>query len=306
MKLEEAIQEYLTTKRPELTHKSYVWYESKLRLFSEWCGKDQEAEQINNALVVAFLDTLKAHSSHTRHGYIQVLKSLLRWCVENEEGEVSEKAVKRIKLPKVEKDNLSIFSQEEISRLFHAAERSPLPQRNRALLALLLDTGARASELCFDATRPEESTGLHLEDLHISGAEAVRPYVEVVGKGRKSRRIPLGQQARVALRLYVRRYRGRSEQPYVFLNRVSEPLTVHGLGIMLDKLGEDAKVEDIYPHKFRHTFACMFLVNGGSIYDLKILMGHEDIRTTMLYLRAVEAMGVIDRSASVLDTLHKR
>lgn len=306
MNLKEAIADYLITKQPELTNKTHRWYESKLRLFCDWCRKQQppttEVEQITPVLISRFTATLTG-SSHTRHGYVQVVKGLLNWCVENEEGDVALRTINKIKLPRLEKSQMTIFTQDELRRLLLACDHSPFPKRNRALVSLLLDTGARASELVYDPSRQEERTGLLLEDVYLNGADAMRPYVLVMGKGRKPRELPLGQMSKTSLRLYIRNYRFDYESPYVFLSRIGEPLTVRGLENVLTEIGKVAQVAEIYPHKFRHTMACMFLLNGGNINDLKTILGHEDIRTTMIYLRAIEGMGVRDRAHSVLDQI---
>lgn len=309
MKLSEAIQEYLITKAPGLTNKSLRWYTHKLKLFNKWCSSLNpptiEVEEVNNVLVSRFIETLKDRSSYTKHGYVQTVKGFLNWCIENEEGKVSEKAVKRIKLPRIQQSQITIFTPEEIKTLRLAASRTPFPKRNLALIDLLLDTGARISEIIYDPTRPEERTGLLIEDVHIMGEDTADPYISVMGKGRKPRSIPLGQISKASLRLYIRNYRNGSNNPYVFLSRRGEPLTLSGVESIIQKLVEETKLE-IHPHKFRHTFACMYLMNGGTINDLRILLGHTDIKTTMLYLRAIEGMGVRDRAHSVLDKVGKR
>lgn len=302
MKLKDAIEDYLTTKSPELTNKTNRWYRGKLNNFCVWCQSQgaTAVEQITPVLISKFTATMEGKSQHTKHGYVQVVKSLLNWCVENEEGNVSTRTINKIKLPRLEKSQVSMFTQEELRRLFLACDHSPFPKRNRALLSMLLDTGVRAAELVYDSSRPEERTGLLIEDVYLT---VMHPYISVMGKGRKPRELPLGQQSKATLRLYIRNYRDNLENPYVFLSRTGEALTVRGLESTLEELGKTAQVSEIYPHKFRHTFACLFLLNGGNINDLKTLMGHEDIRTTMIYLRAIEGMGVRDRAHSVLDQM---
>jgi integrase/recombinase XerD len=76
--------------------------------------------------------------------------------------------------------------------------------RDKAILAILLDTGIRAEEMC----------GLTLENLHIGGSES---YIRVVGKGRKEREVGLGKQAALAVQRYLSRARPKSEAPTVFL-----------------------------------------------------------------------------------------
>lgn len=310
MKFQDAIEEFLITKAPELTHKTKQWYTHKLGIFCEWCeGQNPpitQIEEVTNVLISRFIGTLKDHSSYTRRGYVQVIKCLLNWCVEYEEGEVSEKVVKHIRLPRIEQSQITILTPEEIQRLRLAVLNTPYPERNLALIDLLLDTGVRASEIAYDSSRPEERTGLLMKDIHITGEDTENPYMRVMGKGRKTREVPLGETSRASLQRYIQGYRGKSKEPYVFLNRRGKPITVRGLESIIEDLGEEAKVEKIHPHKFRHTYACLFLMHGGAINDLRILMGHTKIETSMLYLRAVEHISVRDRAHSVLDRMGRR
>lgn len=244
MLLKDAVQEYIITKTPETTVKTIKWYEHKLRLFSEWCEtqKVNQLESVNNTVVLNFSKHMEGKSSYTVKRYVQVVKGFLNWCVEYDEGEVSERTIRKIRSPKVERSEVTIFSKEEILRLQDAAKKSSHPQRNLTLLQVLLDTGLRAAELVYDSSRPQEETGLMLEEVHINKAES---YIRVMGKGRKERDLPLGKTSKNSVRLYMRRYRGKSDSPYVFLSRTGEPLTVRGLESTLDDLAQEANVLEI-------------------------------------------------------------
>ena len=132
-------------------------------------------------------------------------------------------------------------------------------------------------ELCYDATRPEEETGLRLTNITLTrGTES---YIWVMGKGRKPRTIGLGQATAIAVRKYLNRERGHSESPYAFLSRGDEPLSVRMLQQFLHRLGNLAKVEDVHPHRFRHTFAVDQLLNGVSDFVLMQLLGHTTLES---------------------------
>jgi len=126
------------------------------------------------------------------------------------------------------------------------------------------------------------------------------------GKGEKDRYIVIGQRAQQALAEWLDvRLRNGKTPPYVFLNRCEEPLTRHGLAIMLRRRCQEAEVERPYnPHAFRHGFAVAYLNNGGKIHTLQRLMGHATLRSTEVYLWASDRDALEDHAqASPADNL---
>ncbi|WP_040444212.1 tyrosine-type recombinase/integrase [Ktedonobacter racemifer] len=166
-----------------------------------------------------------------------------------------------------------------------------MPQRNIAILSLLLDTGVRASELCT----------LTLENVVITRDDA---YIRVMGKGRKEREIGLGKQARIQIQKYIRLYRkGAEEKEVVFISQRQQPLTINGLDQLLYRLRDHAKLSvSAGAHKFRHTFAVNYLLNGGDVYKLSRIMGHTSVSTTERYVRSMKQRDA-RRGLSVLDNL---
>jgi integrase/recombinase XerD len=91
----------------------------------------------------------------------------------------------------------------------------------------------------------------------------------------------------------------------VFLNRFGRPLTVDGgLEDMIATLGKRANIQGVRcsPHTLRHSFATNFLLQGGNIFKLSLLMGHTDIETTPIYLRTIQSRQARN-GKSVLDEL---
>jgi len=82
------------------------------------------------------------------------------------------------------------------------------------------------------------------------------------------------------------------------------PFTRNGLDQMLYRLKEWAGIEkEGGAHLWRHTFATMYLDNGGDIYDLRDLMGHENVSTTELYARGTNQKKARKRAGSVRDSI---
>lgn len=291
--MRDAIEEYLLEGALTLSEPTQRWYRDKLRVFDEVTA----GQPLTTATVSAFLRhvqttpsprTGQLRSSHTLHGYAQVVKSFARWC---EANHYLERAPK-VPMPRVDEKVIEVFSGGQIKQLLAVTTREEtvdLTHRDRALLCFLLDTGVRASEAC----------GLTTDRLHLPEG-----YALVVGKGRREREVAFGQQTRIELSRYLRRYH-RGETTTVFTGKRGNQLTVSGVDQILYRLEEWAGISGIRcsAHTFRHTFAVNFLLAGGDLYALSRLLGHSSVKTTEIYLRATKARQLRAASVSLVDAL---
>lgn len=301
MRLDLALTEFAYSK--DHSPASRAWYKSRLGAFTDWCSQQgtTNIEDITAPLVRRYLDyrrtapckTGKPLDSHTLHGHARVIKALLNWAIREEL--VCEKVVRRLEMPKREQKVLRILSQEDIDGLFTACDQSETPEyavRNRAILAVLLDTGIRANELC----------DLALDRVHFAPDSA---WLVVNGKGRKQREVGLGKKSRQLLHKYIHRFReADSNQQHVIVGKGGGPLQPEGLDRLLYHLRDRAGLQGrrISAHLLRHTYAVRYLEQGGDIYRLKVLMGHTSVSTTEGYLRAFTAKAA-RQGASVFDQL---
>ena len=130
-----------------------------------------------------------------------------------------------------------------------------------AMVLLLLDTGMRASELC----------ALTLGNTHLNEG-----YVKALGKGAKERIVPFGTLTRKSLLRYIHSYRpepASAEVDELFLSTNGTPLSYDGLAQALKRLGKAAGVPRLHAHLFRHTFAVRYLMDGGDLMTLKLILG---------------------------------
>lgn len=124
------------------------------------------------------------------------------------------------------------------------------------MLLLLMDTGARVSELC----------ELKINDIH-------EHYV-VFGKGKKQREIGMSPSTEQALWRYLHQFYSllakTDKEEHVFLGRQGKPLRRNGVYQALERVGVEAGIDNIRlnPHRFRHTFAFSWLENGGDVFKL--------------------------------------
>ncbi len=210
-------------------------------------------------------------SPFTVHTYFRCLHSFFNWALR--EQMIRDHPMTGIPKPKLPKSNKPRFSEAEIERLLHTCSqgRPALAARNRALLLFLLDTGARASEVC----------GLTLDRLDPQLRRAL-----VIGKGMKNRYLILGARTRQALWEYLNVHRPAPQGTNaVFLTAWGKPLDKNKLAHILHRLGKAAGVEGVHCHRFCHTCARMLLRNGATALHLQAILGHESLETVSIYAR---------------------
>jgi integrase/recombinase XerD len=176
-----------------------------------------------------------------------------------------------IATPKQERALPSVLALEEVDRFLASIDPStPRGLRDRALFELIYSCGLRISEaatLSFDR--------LYLRER----------VIRVIGKGRKERLVPFGDEAALWLGRYIEEGRpalakGRSDR--VFLNQAGAGISRKGIWKRFDGLRENSGVK-AKVHTFRHSFATHLLAGGADLRTVQELLGHADISTTQIY-----------------------
>jgi site-specific recombinase XerD len=171
------------------------------------------------------------------------------------------------------------LSQQEMEAILRApdvTERDGI--RDRAMLHLAFAAGLRATEL----------VTLPLAQVTMTGV----PSVRIIGKGRKERALPLWKAAAEDLRAWLA-VRGDARTPELFTNARGRSMTRSGFEYVLAKHVQAATTtcpslanKTISPHVLRHTCAMTILRATGDIRKVSLWLGHADIKTTQMYLRA--------------------
>ena len=184
------------------------------------------------------------------------------------------------------------LSLEDVDRLLQQPDTTTvLGLRDRAMIELLYATGLRVSEL----------VGVRLADLRLA-----EHYLTCVGKGRKERLVPIGEQAADWIRRYqatARRelLRGRAS-PRLFVNARGGALSRVGFWKILKRHARTARLpRTISPHMLRHSFATHLLERGADLRAIQLMLGHADLSTTQIYTHVLEA-----RLRAVYDRFHPR
>jgi site-specific recombinase XerD len=180
------------------------------------------------------------------------------WLVD--EGELDDNPMARLSPPEPASKPVPVLDDDDLIALLKTCNgKTFADRRDEALFRVLLDCGVRVSEAC----------GLAVDDVDLDQGMAL-----VRGKGNKVRPIYFGARTARALDRYLRGRRARRwcHLEALFLTQRGA-LSPDGARERLKVRGAQAGIEDLHPHRFRHTFAHDFLINGGQERDLKRLAG---------------------------------
>jgi integrase/recombinase XerC len=216
-----------------------------------------------------------ARRSLARH--LSTIRSFFRWACR--EGHLAKNPAKGLPSPRLPKTLPRAMTLPDTERLLSAQDESPFPDRERALFELLYATGLRVSE----------TAGLDLEDVDLASR-----LVRVVGKGRRERIVPFGEEAEEALRAYLpARAAARREGPSGEPPGAGEPLFVNTRGgrltarsmarVLKRRLRAAGLPTELSPHALRHTFATHLLSAGADLRAIQELLGHASLSTTQKY-----------------------
>jgi len=191
--------------------------------------------------------------------------------------------------PRAERRLPPTLSIEEIAQLVTIDPRTDLDRRDRAILELFYSSGLRLAEL----------SGLDLGDLDLGDA-----MVRVMGKGAKTRIVPIGGYAREAVLawLNVRPACARESEQALFVNRSGTRLGARAIqqrvAVWAQRQGLGRRV---HPHMLRHSFASHVLESSSDLRAVQELLGHADISTTQVYTHLD-----FQHLAQVYDNAHPR
>jgi integrase/recombinase XerD len=198
-----------------------------------------------------------------------------------------------IESPKIGRKLPDTLSEEEIDSIIAAIDLSkPEGERNRAMLEMLYGCGLRVSEL----------TNLKLSDLFFDEG-----FIKVTGKGDKQRFVPIVESTIKYVTIYRTQIRNHMNiqagfEDTLFLNRRGKQLTRAMVFTIIKRLVEAIGLKkNVSPHTFRHSFATHLLQNNADLRSIQLMLGHESITTTEIYVH-------LDKShlTKVIEKYHPR
>lgn len=207
------------------------------------------------------------------------------------QGVIKEDPSEALKPPKIEKKAPVILTMEEVNLLLEQpGGNTPKDLRDKAMLELLYATGIRVSEL------------IHLKVLDVN----LNLNFLQCHEGNKERTIPFTNETRIALQEYLEHAREamcKDDQDYLFVNCQGAPMTRQGFWKIIKHYSAKAGIKkDITPHTIRHSFAMHLVNNGADLKAVQEMLGHSDISTTQIYMKASGNM----RLKEIYDKTHPR
>jgi len=273
----------------ELSHRSpqtVTLYGRLLADFDGWLASDPPVQDIESAHVRGFLLDLSRRpkrpghrhvtipsgglATETLRGHHRVLSAFFGWC--EREGLLNgHRPMQNVPRPRPEHKEMPVLSDEEVRRFLALLDK---PEVKKATLHLAFSMmwrlGLRISEVC---------------DLRVSDLDLERGRLLVHGKGKKQRRLPVGNGLEGLLRDYLAdlrpRYANGSDR--LLVSYTGGPLLPSSLRRSFTRYARRAGIPGT-PHTLRHSFASKFVREGGSITALQKGLGHSSLATTERYL----------------------
>jgi integrase/recombinase XerC len=187
------------------------------------------------------------------------------------EGVIASNPAVEIRAPKAAKRLPGTLDVDQISQLLDIRGDDPLTIRDRAIMELFYSSGLRLAEL----------VGLAVTDIDLADRT-----VRVLGKGAKTRIVPVGRKACDAIRAWAKTRVALAavEETALFVGRNGSRLKPRAIQLRIAQWARRKGLPSrVYPHLFRHSFATHLLESSKDLRGVQELLGHADISTTQVY-----------------------
>lgn len=298
VRLRALIDEYFAAlKVAGRSRRTIGWYRDNLLEFVRFAERDGQVAMVGDLQAPEVRRWLISLQSRPRHlapssiaGRVRTLKAFGTWVAS--ELDLASNPLRAVPLPRVPEQLVPSLRDPEIIALLRAVDGSRDPERDRAIVLLLLDTGVRVSEAA---------------SLRVGDLDLVEGRCRVFGKGGKERLVPIGRRARKAVRIWLSHRHGVRDDDPLFTGSGGHRLTARGVYQLVHRLASRAELQTrCSPHVLRHTFARSFLTNGGDVFSLQRILGHSpsSIQVTRRYVDLVDDdLRAVHRAASPADRL---
>lgn len=291
MKISEVLEKFLEHQTViGNTIKTIHHYKTHVEFYMLWSG-DIDVENFtydeNYAKYIVYLrnktsiHTGKKLSSRTIYTYAESMQAFFKYAYLN--CYIKEDIYSKIKLPKFQKKVKEILAESQIKDIMNYYDNNSfLGARNNLIISLMLDAGLRLSEI----------TNLSLLDF-----SRERKIIKVNGKGQKQRLVPLTDN----ILFYFENYLNQFEFKFapvnpLLINRIGQPMTSNSIKCLIQRLRKNLNIPKLHPHLLRHTFATLFIYNGGDPLHLMMILGHTTLNMTMQYVHLANQMRVAEQS----------
>ena len=268
-----------------LTPRTIKRYYNSTLLFLTWLERQEEIKELEAIrpqhikMYIQYLIKKQLTPSYI-NAILRCIRAYFRYATE--EAHLSSNPATKISWQKQGKVMINTFTDDEVRSLLEVFDFSTfLSARNKLILAIAFDTGARNTEMC---------------DIL---EEDVRDNVILIhGKGNKERHVPLTPYLKRAILKYHRikeLYFADKIIPYkdLLLSRTGRPMTKEAMEHIFKQAAAKSDIR-CSPHTARHYFAQAHLRNGLDVYSVSRLLGHENINITKGYLQSMQDSSIVE------------
>ena len=240
---------------------------SKFLQASDINGFNDLSEEICSAWIADLFQHNVSARSIQRHissakGFFNYLKKI---------GLVTDSPFDLISSPKSPSHLPSVLSPEEVSQLLNFKPKNAQEKRDLAIIELIYSSGLRVSE----------AVNVNLNDF-----EDNKNFLRVLGKGSKTRLVPVGRYAQNAINDWmVEREKLSTNDNALFVNLRGNRISTRSVQERIKNIAITQGLPPVNPHMLRHSFATHLLESSGDLRSIQELLGHSSLSTTQIYTR---------------------
>ena len=254
----------------ENTTKSYERDLKKLYLFLEKLNVTSYSD-IKEEICSAWIGDLYSQNNKPKsiQRHLSSAKGFFRFLKKN--NLISSSPFELVTAPKSSNTLPDVLSPEDVEQLLNFKPSNTIEIRDMAIVELMYSSGLRVSETV---------------NINISDFEENMSFLRVLGKGSKTRLVPMGRFAINAINNWIsEREKISNNTDALFLNSKGSRLSVRSIQLRLKKMAIKQGLPPVHPHMLRHSFATHMLESSGDLRTIQELLGHSSLSTTQIYTK---------------------
>ena len=254
----------------ENTTKSYERDLKKLYLFLEKLNITNYSD-IKEEICSAWIGDLYSQNNKPKsiQRHLSSAKGFFRFLKKN--NLISSSPFELVTAPKSSNTLPDVLSPEDVEQLLNFNPSNTIEIRDMAIVELMYSSGLRVSETV---------------NINISDFEENMSFLRVIGKGSKTRLVPMGRFAINAINNWLNeREKISNNTDALFLNSKGSRLSVRSIQLRLKKMAINQGLPPVHPHMLRHSFATHMLESSGDLRTIQELLGHSSLSTTQIYTK---------------------
>ena len=227
--------------------------------------------EINDEICSAWIGNLYSQDNNPRsiQRHLSSAKGFFRFLKKNNLIESS--PFELVSAPKSPSNLPEVLSPEDVEQLLNFKPSNLIEIRDMAIVELMYSSGLRVSETV---------------NINIGDFEEDMTFLRILGKGAKTRIVPLGKFAVNAINNWIiERDKILTKSDALFLNSKGARLSIRSVQLRLKKMATKQGLPPIHPHMLRHSFATHMLESSGDLRTIQELLGHSSLSTTQIYTK---------------------